>query len=156
MPDEPLAAVLSQLAKSTGVSFDPSDFTRRLRIQKSIYLLKALRYGPVSKYSFGSYVRGPYSRQLANDYYAIPPNAVSKTAPADVPTGYLGPVVYAVGKGNDFLEAAATLHIYSIRNRTQKKPEVLAYVKGLKPDLARYLEEAWGFLIQNGLLAGPT
>ncbi len=156
MPEESLAAVLSQVAKSTGESYDPSDFTKRLRIQKSIYLLKALGYNPVSKYSFGSYVRGPYSPQLANDYYAIPPSTVPKTMPANIPSKYLGPVVNAVKRGNHFLEAAATVHIYWIRNRTQKKAEILDHVKDLKPDLVRHLEEAWGFLIKNGLLDAYT
>jgi len=156
MLEESLAAVLSQLAKSTTKSFAPSDFTKRLRIQKAIYLLKALGYGPASKYAFGSYVRGPYSPQLANDYYALPWEVVLKTNPARIPSEFLSPVADAVRRGNDFLEAAATIHIFWIRNPGQKKSELLENVCYVKPELARHLEEAWAFLIKNRLLPAYT
>lgn len=154
MSENALAATLSQLSKSTGQSFDPSDFSKRLRIQKSIYLLKALGYGPVSKYLFGSYLRGPYSPQLAADYFALAPGTVQKTVPARIPPNYLSPVVDAVTRGNDFLEAAATLRLYRQRNRNSDKAVIFGLVAYQKPHLEHHLEGAWAFLEKCGLLPG--
>jgi len=156
MPEERLAAILSQLARSTGQSYNPSDFASRLRIQKSIYLLKALGYNPVSRYSFGAYVRGPYSPDLARDYYALPSGIVENTAPVAIPSRYLGPVVDAVKRGNDFLEAVATLHLYCDRNRNSKRTDILDYVRYLKPELGDRLAEALAFLEKKGFLPAYT
>src|SRR2546426_9906991 len=100
-----LAQVLKRLKESTGKGFDPTNFPKRLRIQKSIYLLKALGYEPVAHYSFGSYVRGPYSPELARDYYSLSDHAVDRATPATIPDRYLIPVTQAVVRGNEFLEA---------------------------------------------------
>ncbi len=51
-----LAGVLNSLAKETDLSYEPVDLRRRMRIQKSVYLLKELGYRRVSSYSFNLYV----------------------------------------------------------------------------------------------------
>ncbi|MFA5896551.1 MAG: hypothetical protein WC985_06570 [Thermoplasmata archaeon] len=154
MSDATLAAILSTLAKWSEQSFEPSDFDKRLRIQKSIYLLKAQGYGPASKYSFGSYLRGPYSPDLARDYYKLQPGAVAQAPQAEMPRKALSLLVDALKRGNDFLETAATIRLYSERNRGSKKAEILEHVRYQKPALDPRLEEAWEFLEKYGLLPG--
>ncbi len=152
MPDENLAAVLHRLQQAAGQSFSPLDFERRLRIQKSIYLLKCFGYPYARRYTFGAYVRGPYSPGLAHDYYALPHGAVETSYAANIPDAYLRSIADAVRRGNDFLEAAATIHIYVKKNPTLEKADVMGYVLGLKPELESHLQEAWTFLGKNGLL----
>jgi len=47
--------------------FDPSSFKDRLRAQKIIYLLQSS--GVPLGYSYSWYLHGPYSRQLADDFF---------------------------------------------------------------------------------------
>ena len=50
---------------------DDSDeaFEFRLKVQKAAYLLRYLGISPFNNYSFGIYLYGPYSPDLAKDYY---------------------------------------------------------------------------------------
>lgn len=43
----------------------------RLRLQKAALLLKHLGVAPFTPYRFNLYVRGPYSPELARDYYSL-------------------------------------------------------------------------------------
>lgn len=40
-------------------------------LQKAVFLLKHLKIHPFTKYKFNLLVRGPYSLDLANDYYNL-------------------------------------------------------------------------------------
>jgi len=51
------------------VSEDEAGFVSRLRLQKAAYLLKRMGVEPFTKYSFTIYLRGPYSPELAKEYY---------------------------------------------------------------------------------------
>ena len=44
-------------------------FEERLKIQKVAFLLKHLGVAPFTKYNFSMYLRGPYSPDLAREYY---------------------------------------------------------------------------------------
>lgn len=149
-----LAQILTRLQQATGESFDPTQFSQRLRIQKAVYLLKAFGYEPVRNYSFGSYIRGPYSPELANHYFSIR-GTIGRLPPARIPEYVLRPVADAILRGNVFLESAATLHLMRARNPTTPKAKLFEHIRWLKPALSPRLEEAWRFLGQHGLL-GPT
>jgi uncharacterized protein YwgA len=56
----------------------------RLRLQKAALLLKHLGVAPFASYRFNLYVRGPYSPELARDYYSL---TESDIAPAGVELG---------------------------------------------------------------------
>ncbi len=148
-----LDGILHRLGITSGEKFEPDVFSRRLRIQKAVYLLKAVGYTSASKYVYGSYLRGPYSPDLAREYYAIQPGGIAKARPADIPREYLDPVNYAIRRGNEFLEAAATLHLYASLNPRASRADLFSQVSWVKPDLKRYLEEAWEFLGKHDLLA---
>jgi uncharacterized protein YwgA len=42
----------------------------RLRVQKAAYLLKYLGVEPFAKYDFSLYINGPYSPELAREYFS--------------------------------------------------------------------------------------
>lgn len=152
-----LGAALEVLARSTGEAFDAKTFESRLRIQKTVYLLAALGYRPVRSYSYNRYFHGPYSPDLAKDYYAL----VEKRAkPADraeaLPPSAVTSIVKAVRLGNPFLEAASTLHFVARQNRAGRG-DSLQIVQGLKPHLRKdTLEDAWQWLRDAQLVAGST
>ena len=153
---EGLVRVLSRLEKETGRSYKPVDFSRRLRIQKSIYLLKQLGYGPVSKYDFNLYVKGPYSPALAREYYRISKEGPEGAEPARIRERSLEVVAEAVKRGLRFLEAATSLHLIAHANPGRGKEEVFRHFGWVKPSLKGKAEEAWEFLRKSRLLPGPT
>ena len=60
-----------KLLKEEGVfEFDPEDFDSRLRLQKYVFI--ARKFGLDLGYNFSLYMRGPYSPDLADDYYNLP------------------------------------------------------------------------------------
>ena len=160
MPNRDLAAVLIELEATTGQRFNAETFDNRLRIQKSVYLLGALGHPIGEAYPFNDYFHGPYSPPLAQDYYelqaagAFRPGAYSRTGA--VPAPMLRAVGEAVCKGNDFLEALATLHSLASSNPGKSPNDLFSHASLLKPQLRGRFEEAWTFLTENGFVAGPT
>lgn len=146
-----LSYILSKLERETGLNFAGSDFNSRLRIQKSVYLLKVLDVPPFTGYDFGYYIRGPYSPSLAKDYYSIVGKFEILTD-ANIPFDKERIVIEAANRGNRFLEAVATLHFAWTINGRPDRETVLKIVKELKPSLNDKLPEAWQFLVENGLL----
>ena len=54
--------------KEIGIEANPSTFSGRIRIQKFGYIITKLIPSAL-QYSFGFYILGPYSPDLAKDYY---------------------------------------------------------------------------------------
>ncbi len=64
-----LAKIVNSLRKG-GFDFKVNYFNNRLKLQKYVFLLR--RYGIDLGYSYSYYIRGPYSPELADDYYNLP------------------------------------------------------------------------------------
>lgn len=60
---------LRDLLRQIPVDTSMKDFDGRLRFQKTLYLLQEL--GVKLNYSYGWYIRGPYSREAAADGFAL-------------------------------------------------------------------------------------
>ncbi len=65
-----LAGFVEALRRSIGFEFNVNRFDHRLRLQKLVYLAKTLDV-PNLEYDFNLYLRGPYSPELADDYYHL-------------------------------------------------------------------------------------
>jgi len=66
---EKLVAFLKVLEERVGYKFTVEKFEDRLKLQKIVYIA---RYFDINMgYPFDLYLRGPYSRELADDYYFI-------------------------------------------------------------------------------------
>ena len=68
--------MLGHLAWLVGLlGLSPSDIRERLedrlRVQKAVFLLRYLKVEPFTGYDFDVYLRGPYSPELASDYYRL-------------------------------------------------------------------------------------
>lgn len=154
--DEGLRYLLDTLHEETGLSFDPTRFENRLRIQKTLYLLSQLGDSPADQLKFNAYVRGPYSPALARLYYGkqtwdtIPPQAWEPN-PISLKT-----LTKAIKRGTPFLEALATLHSLAEKNPDHSKTAIIRHAEELKPDLSGKFEEAWAFLQDHQFLETPT
>ena len=62
-----LAAFRNQMEEELGWSFDNEEFSDRLKMQKFVYLGESFGYD--SGYNYNIYIHGPYSPELAEDYY---------------------------------------------------------------------------------------
>lgn len=62
-------AFLKALEDRIGYKFSISSFEDRLKLQKIVYIAKY--FGIDLGYHFDLYIRGPYSSELADDYYKI-------------------------------------------------------------------------------------
>jgi hypothetical protein len=149
-----LAGILECLTECSGKRFDASDFWSRFRIQKSIYLLKAMGYPGISGYRFNLYLRGPYSPDLAKDYYALEKEGKSanpRIPPAHIPPDKLAVLKEALDNGEYFLEALVTL-LSIVKSEGRDKAKAIEIAARLKPNRASYFESAWQFLTDKGLI----
>lgn len=146
-----LAAVLETLAKATGRSFGHDTFGERLRTQKAIYLLKVLGIPAARRYDFNLYLRGPYSPDLAKDYFMIAPQ-MAGVAPEPIPERQLRVIEEFVTQGDSFLEAAATIHFIKAHSEETTKEAILAHARRIKPQLSHRYEAAYDGLQSVGLL----
>jgi len=109
-----------------GFKFDVNRFNHRLKLQKYVYL--ARRYGFDLGYHYNLYIRGPYSPELANDYYALKEDMPKEHV--DLPEDFFRLVK---GKSERWLELAATLVMIKERYPDISEEEMINLVIGNKP-----------------------
>ncbi len=153
---ENLALILEALGKATGEDLRGNSFNSRLRIQKSIYLLKNLGYKPLSDYSFSNNLRGPYSPNLADHYYKADTATFRLAKSPKIPASMVDTIKKALTRGLRFTEAATTLHSTWKHNKGLSKEAIFSHVRKLKPYLGGELEGAWKFLEEAELVPGCT
>src|SRR5438309_1453676 len=66
-----LVALLQEMGYTSQEVIKNSAFRHRLRVQKAAFLLNHLGIRPFTNYEFNIYLRGPYSPQLAREYYNL-------------------------------------------------------------------------------------
>jgi uncharacterized protein YwgA len=109
-----------------GFNFNVNRFNHRLKLQKYVYL--ARRYGIDLGYYYNLYIRGPYSPELANDYYSIKEGMPRKNV--DPPKDFFRLVK---GKSERWLELAATLVMIKERYPDISDEEMIDLVIKNKP-----------------------
>ncbi len=161
MTRQELARTLELLSRLAKASLSPDSFSQRLRIQKSVYLMKALGDQACMGYSYSLYFHGPYSPDLAKDYYERPHaptpagmDILKSESPDRRHT--LEVVSSAIQKGNGFLEAVTTIHSIASRNQSASENEIKSMFADMKPDLADLFGEAFAYLLMHNLVAART
>ena len=130
-----------RLLRDEGIfEFDPEDFYSRLKLQRYVFI--ARKFGLDLGYDFPLYMGGPYSPELADDYYSLPDEAGA--LPEFDKRGFLDLVR---GKDTDWLEATATiLSIYEdhrdLRWAIERTAELKPWIpeekmKGIVEDLGK-------------------
>lgn len=105
-----LGGFVEALRKTIGFNFNVNRFDHRLRLQKLVYLAKVLGV-PRLDYNFNLYLRGPYSPQLAEDYYSLGGGLISE----DEVLAFMNDKAFCKftelvnGKDGTWLEIATTL-----------------------------------------------
>jgi Uncharacterized conserved protein len=64
-----LGAFIEFLKHRCGFTFNKDDFDHRIMLQKYVFIAKFLGWN--HRYSYNIYLRGPYSPNLADDYYSL-------------------------------------------------------------------------------------
>lgn len=151
-----IARALKAISARRGKDFTMHAKPGRFELQKTVYLLKRLKYPAASKFDYNIYLNGPYSPDLAQVYYALENAGLANAPPAsDVPANTTRVVMAALSRGEDFLEGLTTVLDGSLR--AGSLPQGLAWAKSIKPHLN---EQTWGevraFLVQHPELTRLT
>jgi len=107
----------------------------RLKLQKAVLLLKHLGVAPFTSYDFNLYVRGPYSPDLARDYYSMEKDI----APADVKLREEEKELlrWFLSHDSDWLEIASSLIWLRKAYRKAGEEEMYSILKLSKPWVGR-------------------
>lgn len=128
--------ILAGLLKNFYDSFNMNSFSNRLKLQKMIYLMQA--HGLNIGYSYGLYLYGPYSKELARDGFAMPdiktvPKVVFEK-PEDAANFKKFKALIDSKKNDDtWLEIASSIHI--LKKLEKSDSEVINMIKNKHGDL---------------------
>jgi uncharacterized protein YwgA len=109
---------------------EPASFNERLKVQKAVFLLKYLKVEPFSRYSFGLYLHGPYSSELAKDYYSL-----GRVRPGSAPVGPAHTTLlrWFVSKDDRWLEVASSILSLREHYEAATKDEIYGTLRLSKP-----------------------
>lgn len=155
-----LSAFIKFLEEKVGFTFNLILFDNRLKLQKYVYIGKL--FGLSLPYSYNIYLRGPYSPDLALDYYKMA-NTHSDTSDyyrelEGFDTNKFLDLVK--GQDADWLEVAATMLSISSRYRSvadkRKLKEIILTttedIKSFIPNASTIVENVFGELSKRGLI----
>lgn len=129
--------LLAAVSRAVGHELDVDDFDDRLTMQNGCYILNSWGFGPM--YRFSLYIRGPYSSELADDYYSIGNNMGGVT---DVPDEVVERLSGIFGKGLHYAEAYATVLLVRNNSPGASDDSIRKRALELKPHLEDEVEEA--------------
>lgn len=131
------------VSKACGHFPDVEKFSDRLAMQKGCYILNSWGYEPVYRYSL--YIRGPYSSELADDYYEMHGKVSGDT---DVSESDLSVLKELYTKGLPYVEAYATVLLLKNSNPNVASNKILDRALELKPHLEKEVKEACASLLE--------
>ncbi len=134
--------LLAAVSKAVDHRLNVNDFNDRLTMQKGCYILNSWGYGP--RYRYGLYIRGPYSRELADDYYSLGNDIDVDT---DVPDEVVARLHAIFDKGIEFAEAYATVLLVIDSSPGASHESIHRRALEIKPHLEREVEEACASLL---------
>ena len=134
--------LLAAVSKAVGHGLNVNDFDDRLTMQKGCYILNSWGFGPM--YRFSLYIRGPYSSELADDYYSLG-NDVGEIT--DVPDEAVERLSEIFGKGLGYAEAYATVLLVKNNSPGASYDSIHRRALELKPHLSNEVKEACASLL---------
>jgi len=167
-------AILNTYLTELGVPPRIKTLNDRIRVQKAIYLAQAA--GADLGYDYNWYLHGPYSPELANDYYKLSeaifmnkiPATADPEAPADGPKlkdSYtatlksLAPIVALPDNFDrpqeDWLELVSSLHFLQ-KKKSMSLAAARQIIEKQKAHLAQYVDQAQEKLRDLNLLPTPA
>ena len=133
--------LVAAVAKSVRHELSARRFTDRLIMQKGCFILNSWHYGPI--YHYNLYIRGPYSKELADDYYRM------KEIPSytDIPPEAIADLTAIFDKGLGYAEAYATVLLIKENSKDAGSESILNRALELKPRLESEVREACAYLL---------
>ena len=123
------------ISKAMNRNLNKNKFNDRLLMQKGCYILNSWGFGP--KYRYGLYIRGPYSSELADDYFEMSsPGKVT-----DVPEKTIRDLSAIMTKGIEFTEAYATVLMIKNNNPGKSNIDIRNRAMEIKPHLRKEIVE---------------
>ncbi|MGC8696766.1 MAG: hypothetical protein ACP5UD_10235 [Conexivisphaera sp.] len=129
---------------------DPASFRSRLKVQKYVYFARFFDYD--LGYEYNLYVHGPYSPELAEDYYAIDYDDLKGAKPANIrdEERYIS---LLSGRDDTWLEIASTVMMIAERYPGIPEDELVDLTLYAKPwAKEEYVREVMGELKGHALL----
>lgn len=123
---ERLASFLRALDDAGIIDFDKNRFNHRLKVQKYVFI--AQKFGFRTDYNYSLYIHGPYSSNLADDYYHI--GDFRDREPMALNHGF---VRLVKNKSEEWLELAATILMIEKRYGNIDRNTLIRLVKTVKP-----------------------
>lgn len=121
-----LVSFMKSLKNKGILDFDKDVFSHRLKLQKYVFI--AREFGLKTNYVYSLYLRGPYSRNLADDYYSIDNLDGAKAIKLDENF-----IELIKNKDEEWLELASTIIMIKNRYETISIRELVDLVKSAKP-----------------------
>ena len=106
------------------------DSRGRLRVQKAAYLLRYLGVHPFTKYDFSLYIHGPYSPELAREYYS---EKSDETTMPEIDRDILELLEWFMSHDDRWLEIATSILMIREQYTKIKDREVLSILRLSKP-----------------------
>uniref|UniRef100_A0A7C4VV97 DUF4065 domain-containing protein n=1 Tax=Fervidobacterium pennivorans TaxID=93466 RepID=A0A7C4VV97_FERPE len=132
-----LAKIVNNLRKNLGLKLDLKEFENRLRLQKYVFLLK--KFGVDLGYSYNMYFYGPYSPDLAKDYYNLPETKEEEELPREFYN-------LVKGKSSRWLELATTLIMIKDGFKSFDEEKVIQNVAKSKSESPKKLRKIYNEL----------
>ena len=127
--------LIAAVKLAAGRKLDLDCFADLLIIQKGCYILNAWGYGPHINYS--QFFKGPFSLELAD--FCETAKTIDNTT--DVPTEGINRLSKVISKGDDYLEAYATVLMIIVDNPNITKENVIRHSLSIKPNLSDEIME---------------
>lgn len=133
------------VSKAVKHELDVEKFDDRLAMQKGCYILNDWGYGP--RYKYRLYIRGPYSSELADDYYEMSKKNGNAPVSTTVSPDDIDKLSRIFDKGLKFVEAYATVMLVKTNNPGIPSDEVRDTALSIKPHLKAEVMEASSLLL---------
>jgi uncharacterized protein YwgA len=126
-----LSSFLTMLQEKINFNFNVNEFGDRLKTQKYVFLSQF--FGWEHGYSYNLYIRGPYSKELADDYYRVETEYEIVPFPEIAPAFYENSFIALVkDKGEEWLESATTLmsiYRYNVKPSLEREAAAFALMR---------------------------
>ena len=123
------------ISRAMNRKLNKNRFDDRLLMQKGCYILNSWGFGP--KYRYSLYIRGPYSSELADDYFEM----TSPGKVTDVPEEAIHHLSEIMTKGIEFTEAYATVLLIKNNNPGKSNNDIFNRALEIKPHLKKEIVE---------------
>ena len=135
-------SMIAAVARAAGHEPDVKKFDDRLTMQKGCYILNCWDYGP--KYSFSLYIHGPYSSELADDYYELGAFSDGET---DIPDEIIEKLRDIFNDGLGYVEAYATVLLVKNNSPGASSDRICERSIEIKPHLEKEVKKAAACLL---------